>query len=216
MSEERNAASAVKKKNPYYQAVAISGRLFFHSLIPIRYIGLENVCEDGPFILISNHLSAIDPVAIACGLKKCEVTFLGKKEITNSRIGKWFADKVNMISVERHSTDLAAMRKCMRVIKDQGVLGIFPEGTRHHEGVMEHIENGTAMIALRSKARIQPVLISDKLRLFRKNYILYGKPMDVNDLYAKGVDNEVAMMLDERIRSTYRELLKEAEKFLKK
>ncbi len=212
MPEESNAVLTAKKKNHYYRAVAFAGRIVFSTLIPIRYIGLENVCEDGPFILISNHLTALDPVAIACKLKKCEIVFLGKKEITKGRVGKWFTDKMKMISVERHGTDLAAMRSCMSVIKKQGVLGIFPEGTRHHDGVMEHIESGTAMIALRSKARIQPVLINGKLRPFRKNTVIYGKPMEVGDLYEEGLDNEVATKLDERIRSTYREMLKDTEK----
>lgn len=216
MPEESNAALTAKKKNFYYRAVAFAGRIVFRTLIPVQFIGLENVCEDGPFILISNHLSALDPVVIACRLKKCEIVFLGKKEITTSRLGKWFSDKMKMIPVERHGTDLTAMRKCISVIKRQGVLGIFPEGTRHHDGVMEHIETGTAMIALRSKARIQPVLINGKLRPFRKNTVFFGKPMNVNDLYEEGLDNEIAAKLDERIKSTYRDMLKDVEKNLKK
>ena len=40
-----------------------------------------------------------------------------------------------------------------------GVLGIFPEGTRHKEGIMEHVESGVALIALRSGVPMIPLYI---------------------------------------------------------
>lgn len=51
--------------------------------------------------------------------------------------------------------------------KAGGVLGIFPEGTRHKEGIMEHVESGVALIALRSGVPMIPLYIGSKPRLFR-------------------------------------------------
>ncbi len=63
---------------------------------------------------------------------------------------------LHMIPVDRHHSDMEAMRACLRVTKAGGVLGIFPEGTRHKEGIMEHIESGVALIALRSGVPLIP------------------------------------------------------------
>ena len=58
-----------------------------------------------------------------------------------------------MIDVDRHNMDMAALRACLKTLREGHPLGVFPEGTRHKEGVMEHMESGIAMIALRSGAR---------------------------------------------------------------
>ena len=64
---------------------------------------------------------------------------------------------------------MAAMRNCMKAVKMKKILLIFPEGTRHHEGQMEHIESGASLIAMRSGAPIIPDVYRPEAGLLQKD-----------------------------------------------
>ena len=88
-------------------------------------------------------------------------------------------------------------------------MGIFPEGTRFRQGVMEDIEGGISMIALQSGAPILPAYIQSKPRLFRRTDCYFGEAFTVSDIKAKGINKETADEVRERIRGIYRDFVRE-------
>ena len=172
-----------------------------HTFFPVRYSGREYTGLDAPFILVSNHKHWLDPLVVGNGIKRYEVRFLGKKELVKTKVGAWLMEKLHMIVVDRHNSDLKAMRDCVNVIRQGHVLGIFPEGTRCKETTLEHMENGCAFIALRAKVPLLPVLIDKPCKLFRLTKVTYGPAVDISDLVAEGISNETAEKLNERIRT---------------
>ena len=117
--------------------------------------------------------------------------------------------RLHMIPVDRHHSDMEAMRTCLKVTKAGGVLSIFPEGTRHKEGVMEHMESGVALIALRSGVPMIPMYIDGKPRLFRRMRVTVGDPIPMDDLRERGVNKETCQELLDRITAVYREMAKQ-------
>ena len=105
---------------------------------------------------------------------------------------RWLFHKLLMIDVDRHNMDMAALRACLKTLREGHPLGVFPEGTRHKEGVMEHMESGIAMIALRSGARLLPAYIAGKPGLFRRTHVYYGEPFSVKDIAARGINRRHA------------------------
>ena len=97
----------------------------FHLIFPMKVTGVENLPAEGACILCSNHLSDWDPFLLACALPR-QVVFLAKKELFEVPVVRWFVKKMGAFPVNRGSTDLAAIRKCMSVVKEGDVLGIFP------------------------------------------------------------------------------------------
>ena len=95
------------------------------------------------------------------------------------------------------------------MLRDGDVLGIFPEGTRHHEGLMTEMESGTALIALRSGAPVIPFYIPGKIGLFRRLTVAIGDPIPTADLRAEGVNTETCRLLMERITAAYAEMAKQ-------
>ena len=185
-------------------------RFVFTVLFPVEYHGVENAQLSAPFIVISNHNSALDPLMIALPFYSYQVRFLGKKELSEIPFVKWIlCGWLKMIPIDRHKMDMAAIRASLKTLKENHPLGIFPEGTRHKETVMEELENGTAMLALRSDVPVVPVLIDGKPRLFRKLPLYIGKPFDGRDLLEKGLTSEACNRFDDRIRGIYRDMLKE-------
>ena len=178
--------------------------LIFHTIAPVRFHNTAVLDRmEAPYIMMSNHRSAVDPFALAIPTKKYEIRFIGKRELTRSKIVEWAVRSLHMIPVSRHATDMAAMRHCMQVLKDKQVLGIFPEGTRHLKELMETVESGTALIALRAGVPLVPVYINGRIRPFHCTHVYVGEPMDIDDLKAQGVNSDVVKQLCQRIRETY-------------
>lgn len=201
MQAEKNA-DAERWSFCYRLAMGLSA-ILFHTLIPITYHGLENCELDAPFILVSNHNSMFDPLAIGYPFKRHMIRFLGKKELEKVWLLKVIFRNMKMIAVDRHNMDMAAMRQCLKVLKDGNSLGIFPEGTRHKTGVMQQLESGTAMIALRSKAPVVPAYIDDKIRLFHRLNVYFGKPVDFGEMMQKSVDKDTCQAALDKITQTY-------------
>ena len=182
-----------------------------HTLFPVKYYHKERYALQGPYITMSNHQSACDPLILAYPCKKYEVRFVGKKELNvNPFITKLLAG-LHMITVDWYNSDMAAMRLRAKTLRDGYVLRIFPEGTRHHKDLMEEVETGAAVLALRAKVPILPVYIESKPRFLRFNHVYIGEPMDISDLSAQGFNTEVVEALCERIRNAFFDLRKECQ-----
>ena len=211
-SQTGKAAVPPEKERTFVYTVARCAASFLlHTVFPTRFHHLERFSIQGPYIVMSNHNSAMDPLLLAHPCKKYEIRFVGKKELVQK---KWLAhllnDGLHMITVDRHNSDMAAMRQCVRVLRDGYVLGIFPEGTRHHSDLMSEVETGAAVLALRAKVPILPVYIQSKPRLFRLNHVYVGEAMDISDLAAQGFNTDVVEALCARIRDTFLRMRKES------
>ncbi len=201
MSEDKPQAR--RERTFWYTVARVFAAIIVKCLFPVRYHGKEQFALDAPYLLISNHKSWMDPLIIAQPCKKYEIRFVGKKEL-NSK--KWIARllaQLHMITVDRHNTDLAAMRQCFRALREGRVLGLFPEGTRHLPDLMSEVETGAAVLALRGNVPLLPVYISGKLRFLRLTHVYIGAPMDISDLAGQGMDAAVVNQLTERIRNTF-------------
>ena len=197
-----------RKKSRLYAFLRGLGDAAFHSVLPMKYHGAEKLQGEGSFIVIGNHQCWIDPVVMAVPVKKRQISLLAKKEIgAGGKLTK-ILDNMHVVLVNRHNTDMEAMRACMKVVREGHILGVFPEGTRHHKGVMEELETGVAMIALRSKVPLVPVYIAGKLRFFRTLHVYVGEEIPTEDLRAQGVNKESCELFLKRITQTYAELAK--------
>ena len=204
------AAEAVtEKKTALYAVARRLAWVLVKVLMPVKYHGLEKIRDrKGPFVLISNHQHALDPVAIACPLRE-ECVFLGKKELGKNPFLIRCLTNLHCILVDRHHTDMEAMRACMKAVRLGKVLVIFPEGTRHHEGQMEQIENGTSLIVLRSKAPLVPIYFDRPLKFFRRTNAFVGDDIPYEDLLESGVNKDSCEALNERMRETFRRMIAE-------
>ena len=128
---------------------------------------------------------------------------MAKKELKGNRFFDIFFSGLHVIAVDRHNSDMEAMRACMRLLKKGEILGIFPEGTRHAGGNMQKLESGAALIALRANVPLIPVYVKPKFRVFRKADCYVGKPIDFSDLREEGINKDTCEALQDRIRNLY-------------
>jgi 1-acyl-sn-glycerol-3-phosphate acyltransferase len=126
-----------------------------------------------------------------------------------------------MIPVRRFEADLQALRRAQSLLRDGGVLAMFPEGTRGGDKGLRAGEPGTALIALRTNTQIVPIAIwgTEHVKLprdiFRRTrvHIRFGLPFRLEapkritrDDVARGTETimrEIAALLPERYRGVY-------------
>lgn len=203
---QNNTAETAPKRErtAIYTLARIIFGFLFHTIFPLRFHNAQIVEEmQPPYIIMANHRSFADPMALAIKVKRYEIRFIGKRELAHGRLKSWLFSGLHMILVSRHATDMSAMRQCMQTLKEGHILGIFPEGTRHQPEMMQEVESGTAIIALRARVPLLPVYIDGKIRPFHITHIYYGKPMELDDLYAQGVNNDTAHQLCQRIHDVF-------------
>ena len=92
-------------------------------------------------VILSNHTTTLDPVMISC-LFKQHIYFMASKDIFNHRfIGKFLRFWVNPIPKEKgKKNDFNAIKSCIKVAKENGNIGIFPEGNRTLSGELGNVD----------------------------------------------------------------------------
>ncbi len=126
--------------------------------------GLENVPLTGPFLLVSNHLSMLDPPILGALLPR-RITFMAKEEAFRHPILGPVVTWYGAFAVRRGQADRQALRTAADVLKAGGVVGMFPEGHRSKTGRMNKAFAGSALVAHMAKAPILPVAIIGTERL---------------------------------------------------
>jgi 1-acyl-sn-glycerol-3-phosphate acyltransferase len=128
-------------------------------LVPFRIVGEHLVPPDGPVLLVSNHLSNVDPIFFELAFPRV-LFYMGKSELFRNRALGWLLRRFGGFPVERGSADRAALRFALNVL-DQGVaLGIYPEGGRSRTGALVPAQPGAGLLALISRAPVLPAAIS--------------------------------------------------------
>lgn len=173
------------------------------SLVNILYKptieGTKNIKLDSGFILAGNHKSLLDIPLLAAAVDP-NVRFMGKKELFENSICNYFFSKLGAFPVDREGIDLNAIKTAMRLLKEEEVLGIFPEGTRNKSDELLPFKEGTTRIAMKTKKPIIPFGISGEYKLGGGITIRFGEAIDFNQL---NLENQ-----NEYLRDKVKELIK--------
>ncbi len=125
--------------------------------------GAHHVPAEGPAILASNHLSYADWLFMPLTLTR-RVTFVAKAEYFNTPgIKGWFQKKffygAGQVPIDRSGAGAGegALSAAKKVLDSGELFGIYPEGTRSHDGKLYRGKTGVARLALETGATVIPV-----------------------------------------------------------
>ncbi|MEU7554709.1 lysophospholipid acyltransferase family protein [Streptomyces sp. NPDC044571] len=172
-----------------------------------RIEGLENIPSEGAAIVAGNHLSFSDHFLMPAILKR-RITFLAKAEYftgpgLKGRLTAFFFRSAGQIPVDRSGRDAgqAALREGLGVLAKGELLGIYPEGTRSHDGRLYKGKVGVAAMALGAGVPVIPCAMvgtfeiqppGQKIPNIRRVTIRFGRPLDFSR-YA-GLEGERAVL----------------------
>lgn len=178
-------------------------------LFRVKVIGQENIEKNKPYILCPNHISNWDPPTLVAAFKRNDIYVLAKEEMFVNGFIKWLAVKVHALPVKRGKQDTSLLKNCVKELKENHMIMIFPEGTRNGIAKKGKIQNGAVLISLMSGAPLIPVGIQakKKYRPFTKVKINIGKPIDISEYKKQKGDKEVLnnlskQLMEEMIRLT--------------
>lgn len=165
--------------------------------------GLEHVPENGAAILASNHLSYSDWLFMPLTVSR-RVSFVAKAEyFTTPGIKGWFQKHFfrgsGQIPIDRGGANAAegALISAKQVLGRGGLFGIYPEGTRSHDGRLYRGKTGVARLALETGVPVIPVamvgtnVVAPPGKVFGKftrPSVRYGKPLDFSRY--EGMEND--------------------------
>ncbi len=196
----------------FYKIIKGAVKPFFMFFCGVRKIDKEKFKYDGKMIIISNHLSNWDPVFMHLAVKP-KVRFMAKRELFKNFFLRWIITGFGAFPVDRGNGDLNSVKNAFKLLKENGTLGMFPEGTRSKSGEILAFHPGVAMIALRTDTKVLPMYISKKIGLFSGAKIVAGEPIDVKkELEASLADTTSVKEATKVIRRKLIELKEEYEK----
>ncbi len=208
--------------------------LLFKLLARVEVVGLENLPSQGGCIVASNHLSRIDPPLVFALGKRQDMTALVADKYKRNPFIRPLIVGVGGIWINREEADVHALREARQFLKDGGMLGIAPEGTRSRTGALIQAKTGTAYLADKAGVPVVPAAIYGSESAVRQLFhfhrpairIQFGKPLMLEPVSRSNRDADlqrntdeimcrIAAMLPERYWGVYagharlKELLKE-------
>lgn len=173
-------------------------KIFTIILFRVKTYGQENIEKDKAYIMCANHTSNWDPPILYTATKR-EMYIMAKEEMFVNKFVYWFAGKMNVFPVKRGRQDIESIKTSLKVLKNNKILAIFPEGTRNGIKKNGKIQNGPAYLAARSGVEVIPVRIEGNFKPFRKVKLYYGKPLDFSKYQSKKPEKETLDLISEEI-----------------
>ncbi len=151
--------------------------------------GAENepTAEDGPYIVVANHISNADPVFLCVALNHQQPHFMAKKELFKVPLVNKLVAALGAYPVNRGGADVGAIKKTISLLSEGVSIGMFPQGHRQKgkDPRETEVKTGVAMVAVRAKAQILPCFIETKKRKwtpFCRVDVYVGKPISYEEL----------------------------------
>jgi 1-acyl-sn-glycerol-3-phosphate acyltransferase len=203
-----------------YHVIRAIVNVLVNLFIRREYVGLENFPEP-PYIVAINHLSVFDtPVLLTVCPHKIRALTAAKHK--RNPIYAPLLVIMGSIWVRRGEVDRRALREALDVLKQGGVMGLAPEGTRARGTyALQEAKTGTAYLATRANVPIVPVglagteQIKDNLPRLRRTYVraVVGEPFRLPENgrvrgqklheYTDLIMHRIAELLPEEYRGVY-------------
>lgn len=153
-------------------------KLFMNIVYHPKYICLENIPKEGPFILAGNHTNNFDCLLIMSCTKKT-VHFLAKDSLTKG-FKKYLFNNMGIIPVNRQIHDKSALVSAIKALQAKEVIGIFPEGTINRtEDTILPFKIGCVKMSHDTNSPIIPFIITGQYKPFKNSLtITFLKPTE--------------------------------------
>ncbi|MGI8888621.1 MAG: lysophospholipid acyltransferase family protein [Nocardioidaceae bacterium] len=183
--------------------------------------GAENVPEIGGAILASNHLSYSDWLFMPLTIPR-RITFVAKAEyFTTPGLKGWlqktFFSGAGQVPLDRSGgrASEGAITTGLKILANGELFGIYPEGTRSHDGRLYRGKTGLARMALEAKVPVIPLavigtnVVAPPGKIFgryTRPHVRYGKPLDFSRYEGMETDRYVLRSITDEIMYEIMEL----------
>lgn len=172
----------MKDKKIIYNLVKGICYPFFMLLYHPKIIGKEKLNTKEGYILAGNHTAYLD-VFLLIAVNKRHIHFFTKIELFNTKIKNSFFTSMGCIPVDRKKKNNGSILEGVKVLNEEKVVGIFPEGTYNRtDKIIMPFKYGAVAMAQKTSKAIIPFAIVGKYRIFGKSVkIIFGEPYKLKE-----------------------------------
>jgi 1-acyl-sn-glycerol-3-phosphate acyltransferase len=173
---------------PLYALVRAIVTPLLRTYFRMRITGAERIPAHGAAIIAPNHKSFWDSFFVALATPR-HVRFMAKTELIEGRAG-WLLVRLGAFPVRRGQSDANALETAREVLRQGGLLALFPEGTRIRDpDALGEPRRGAGRLALESEAPLIPAAISGTDHLWagpvpkpKRVQVAFSEPIPVERL----------------------------------
>lgn len=134
--------------------------IIFKFFFRLKVTGQENIPQDGPFIIVANHSSLLDPIILGISVKP-KVIFIAAVYLFKINWLGYLLRKADSIPIYREKSinNIKSIKQALKILQKGGVLGIFPEGGIDRKKDNLPIKAGAAFLATEAGVPIVPMRI---------------------------------------------------------
>ncbi|MGI8603034.1 MAG: lysophospholipid acyltransferase family protein [Verrucomicrobiales bacterium] len=129
-----------------------------HCFFDFRVLHRHRLIENGPALIVANHVSYFDPPLIGSAYER-PIWFLARKTLFRG-FGAWLYPRLNCIPIDQEGSDISGVKTIIRLLRGGERVLLFPEGSRSLDGALQAAEPGVGLVICRANVPVQP------LRLF--------------------------------------------------
>jgi 1-acyl-sn-glycerol-3-phosphate acyltransferase len=147
--------------------------LLIHSVYRLRKVGLERIPDQGPALLVCNHVSYVDALVISAGCRR-PIRWVMYHQIFKIPVLSFVFRTARAIPIAPAHEDAEMLERAYaaiaRELADGQLVGIFPEGKLTLDGEMNQFRSGILRILERTPVQVVPMALSGLWRsLFTRN-----------------------------------------------
>ena len=130
-----------------------------------RSRGFRNMPRSGPVLILANHESYLDPLAVGLAVRR-RIWYLARKPLFQPPVLGPFLKSVGCVPVDQQGVAKEGLRTCIDLLQAGKPLLVFPEGRRTADGEMQEFKAGIALVLKRAPVPIVPVGIAGAFEAF--------------------------------------------------
>lgn len=201
--EKRKEDINKMEKDPFFRKILTRFilKLVFKNIFKVKISGVENIPEKGKSAIIcGNHVGFFDAAALISSIDR-HIYYLGKKELLNTKFGRFAVKNYGIIPVDRTNVGTSMLKELEKKINKGLLIGIYPEGTTKGALKRKKLKSGSVSFAMKYKIPIIPVGIGE-FKPFKKVHIKIGKPIYFKEENTNKfiLENETNKVFDEIIK----------------
>jgi 1-acyl-sn-glycerol-3-phosphate acyltransferase len=180
----------------------------------LRAAGLRNIPRRGAVLVIANHQSLLDPIAIGLGVRR-HMHYLARKTLFNNPVLGWFLRNVNVVPIDQEGVGKDGIRNILERLEAGNAVLVFPEGNRTDDGSLQPLRPGVGLLVKRVRAPIMAVGIAGAYQAWSRHkklptlsplflpragqsmVVVYGVPRDPATLDGLARDEVLAVLYDD-------------------
>lgn len=139
----------------------------------------------GGALVVCNHTGFTDPIMLTQCLWRRRVHYLTAKEVLKGKLVRFLLTHAGCVEIDRDCADIHAIRSCITLLKQGGILLMFPEGGIHRDEELATLKAGAILLAMRAGVPILPVAAMPKNRFPRRRSVVVGAPIKLSSLCGK-------------------------------